>query len=340
MLLNPVVLSSAVVMLLTLILLQLFSKPSSWFYLIDNPNERSLHTKPTPRSGGLAILIAIVTVFPIGLWDAQTLPDGIIWIGIASLIVAVLSYLDDRFGVPVRYRLIGQVTAALLVATHSVYMNSVTLPGVTIVLPSFVSILIMVVFLVWMTNLYNFMDGMDGFAGGMTVFGFSTLALFAYLSHMSILVTICMMVAMSSLSFLVYNFPPAKIFMGDTGSATLGFIAGSFILIFNKHAIMPAWIGIMVFSPFIADATVTLIRRAIRLEKIWQAHRTHYYQRLVQLGWGHKKTVLIEYIMMLLSSVLAIVALKNSPFTQWLIIMFLALVYVAFFISITRLESK
>lgn len=332
--------SAVTALLVTLLLLQQFCKPTSRFYFIDNPNERSLHTNPTPRSGGLAIIFGSVIALLFGLWDTQNFPDGMMWIGIASLIIAVLSYFDDRFGLPALYRFIGHVTAALLVVTHVAYLDSFTLPGKAFVLPGIVALPINVIFLIWMTNLYNFMDGMDGFAGGMTFFGFSTFALFAYFSHASELFTVCIIIVMSSLSFLKFNFPPAKIFMGDTGSTTLGFIAGSFILLFNRQTIMPAWIGIMVFSPFIVDATLTLLQRAVKLEKIWHAHRTHYYQRLVRLGWGHKKTVLIEYFLMLLSSVLAIIALKTSLFAQWVIIIVLTMVYVAFFISITRMETK
>ncbi|MGE3978851.1 MAG: hypothetical protein AB7F94_14885, partial [Nitrospira sp.] len=112
--------------------------------------------------------------------------------------------------------------------------------------------------------------------------------------------------AMGALGFLTHNFPPARIFMGDAGSITIGFLAGTLMILGVRDGIFELWVPVMIFSPFIVDATVTLIRRALRRKKIWQAHREHYYQRLVLVGWSHRRTVLAEYGVMILCGGLAV----------------------------------
>lgn len=114
------------------------------------------------------------------------------------------------------------------------------------------------------------------------------------------------LVAMSASGFLAHNFPPARIFMGDAGSITLGFLAGTLMLLGVHDAMFEVWVPIIVFSPFIVDATVTLLRRALRGKKVWQAHREHYYQRIVLSGWSHRRTVLAEYGVTLICGGLAV----------------------------------
>ena len=135
-----------------------------------------------------------------------------------------------------------------------------------------------------MTNLYNFMDGMDGLAGGMGVFGFGFLGLAGWLHGDTGFAVQSWVIAAAALGFLRFNFPPAQIFMGDAGSTVFGFLAAVFILQAQRRGLLPVWCGILIFSPFVVDATVTLIRRVLRGDAIWIAHRSHYSQRLVTLG--------------------------------------------------------
>jgi UDP-N-acetylmuramyl pentapeptide phosphotransferase/UDP-N-acetylglucosamine-1-phosphate transferase len=153
--------------------------------------------------------------------------------------------------------------------------------------------------LMWMTNLYNFMDGMDGFAGGMTVMGFGFLAYLAWSGGDAFVAVLSLLTVGATAGFLIYNRPPARIFMGDAGSTLLGFLAGSLSVLGIKRGLFDFWVPVLIFSPFIVDATTTLFRRLLRGEKIWRAHRQHYYQRLVLLGWSHRKTVRVEYCLML-----------------------------------------
>jgi UDP-N-acetylmuramyl pentapeptide phosphotransferase/UDP-N-acetylglucosamine-1-phosphate transferase len=158
-----------------------------------------------------------------------------------------------------------------------------------------------------MTNLYNFMDGVDGFAGGMSVIGFSALGYLAWRGGHPTILALSLLVAVAGAGFLVYNMPPACIFLGDVGSVPMGFLAAALTVIGVHDGLFDIWVPLLIFSPFIVDATVTLFRRLLRGAKIWQAHREHYYQRLVLAGWGHRKTVLAEYVLMLACGLSAVV---------------------------------
>jgi len=264
-----------------------FASTRSPFHIHDRPNERSLHTHPMPRSGGIAILLAIIAGWG-WLLATSDMPAPLPWIIAAATAVAVVSLLDDLYEVSARMRLPVHMLAAILIL-----LGGIALPW------GWVGWIISLLGIVWMINLYNFMDGMDGFAGGMTTAGFAILGIAGWWGGEQTYALYCWTVAASSLGFLLFNFPPARIFMGDVGSATLGLLVAGFSLWGMHNSLFPLWFPLLVFSPFAVDATVTLIRRILCKEKVWKAHRTHYYQRLVQAGWGHKKTVLAEYALML-----------------------------------------
>ena len=281
--------------------------------ILDHPSDRSLHHHPVPRTGGLAVLgaglVGMVLWSPI-IPDTQS-SSGSLLLGLIPLVV--VSFLDDLYDLSIKWRLLAHVWAAALVLAGYA-PNSFDLSVFAFPVPAWISGMVALLFTIWMINLYNFMDGMDGFAGGMAVIGFSTLAWLGRTDES--FAGICLTVAAASAGFLVHNFPPAKIFMGDTGSTTLGFLAAACILWGSKSGLFPFWVAILVFSPFIVDATVTLLRRLLRGEKIWEAHRTHYYQRLVLLGWGHRWTVLAEYVLMLACAGSAALAVHLSPAGQ------------------------
>ena len=228
--------------------------------------------------------------------------------------LALVSFQDDRVGVPARWRILVHLLAAVSLLAGDLAPGSLALPGLALALPAWIAILLVLLFTVWMINLYNFMDGMDGFAGGMAVIGFSALACLGWAD--TGFAAFCLIVAAASAGFLVHNFPPAKIFLGDTGSTALGFLAAACSLWGAKTGLFPFWVALLVFSPFIVDATVTLLRRLLRGEKVWEAHRSHYYQRLVLLGWGHRRTVLAEYALMLACAGSALLAVRLPPAGQ------------------------
>jgi UDP-N-acetylmuramyl pentapeptide phosphotransferase/UDP-N-acetylglucosamine-1-phosphate transferase len=253
--------------------------------VLDIPNPRSLHTRPTPRTGGIAILLGAGSGLLVVQWQGYTAVSPPLTA--AVVVLALVALLDDRHALgPVPRLLIQLLTVTWLLLTR----QAPDLGSLTVTASG--------LFLVWMINLYNFMDGMDGFAGGMAVFGFGTFALQAWSTgHMEFALGSAV-IAAAATGFLLLNFPPARLFMGDVGSTALGLLAGIVMLQAHAEGILPIWLGVLVFSPFIVDASVTLARRILRGERFWEAHKTHYYQKLVESGWGHRKTVLAEYGLM------------------------------------------
>ncbi|MEW6329846.1 MAG: glycosyltransferase family 4 protein [Pseudomonadota bacterium] len=318
---------AAAVFTVAVLLTRRFCNPISIVYVLDHPNERSLHELAVPRGGGLAILLA---VFAGGLGLTWFCGDtSLAGLAVGAILVGSVSFLDDRYSVPPFYRLLIHIVAVAVILYQGYVLKNLTIPGVILDWPFGVAVLFSLLFCVWLINLYNFMDGMDGLAGGMAVFGFGIFAMLGWLADHEPFSVTSLIVGSASAGFLIFNFPPARIFMGDVGSSTLGFLVAAFSLWGARDGIFPFWIALLVFSPFIADATVTLLRRILRGERFWQAHKTHYYQRLVQAGWGHRKTVLLEYAIMLgcgittLVVVRAPVGMQAAAFASWMLFYFL-----------------
>ena len=262
-------------------------------FALDHPNERSLHERPVPRTGGLAVLAGTASVI-VFLKHAYWLPLAL------ALILAAVSLVDDLRDMPTPVRLIAHLTAAAVLAGNALW------PGHPL------GVVLLVIAIAWITNLYNFMDGSDGLAGGMAVLGFGTSAVAAYLAGDPVLAALCVAIAGAAAAFLTHNFPPARIFLGDVGSIPLGFLAGALGVIGWQGGLWPLWFPVLVFGPFIGDATLTLIRRLLRRERVWQAHRDHYYQRLVRMGAGHRGTALVGYVVMAACSAVALFA-RTQP---------------------------
>jgi UDP-N-acetylmuramyl pentapeptide phosphotransferase/UDP-N-acetylglucosamine-1-phosphate transferase len=292
--------------------------PKSFLSILSRPNERTLHSMPTPQTGGLAVIGSVVislilaaSVLAITQPSKPVLPKGLasesVWIVASMLLIFVVSFLDDCVGLSAALRLgVQAVSACIIIGGVRLILSSIPIPGGPTILLGLAAIPVSVLVLLWMANLYNFMDGMDGFAGGMTFFGFGFLAYFGWQANYPVMLIIATFVAMGALGFLTHNFPPARIFMGDAGSITLGFSAGTMMILGVRDGIFDVWVPVMIFSPFIVDATVTLLQRMFRRKRIWEAHREHYYQRLVLSGWSHRRTVLAEYGVMILCGGLAV----------------------------------
>ncbi|NML30855.1 MraY family glycosyltransferase [Paraburkholderia antibiotica] len=275
----------------------------AWRLATDIPNDRSLHTRPTPRVGGWGIVpVALVLI---------ALAAPALWLpALAAALLAALSQIDDRRGLPARVRFGGHAAAvAALIAVYPADVPWWALAG-------------MAVLLVWLVNLYNFMDGSDGLAGGMALFGFGGYAVAASMSAQPdpSLAAASLIVAGAAAGFLLFNFHPARIFLGDAGSIPLGFLAGALGYWGWREGVWPVWFPALCFAPFIGDASVTLLKRLLRGEKFWQAHREHYYQRLVQSGLGHASTAWIWYLFMTAGIMLAIWALQFALLYQWLVV--------------------
>jgi UDP-N-acetylmuramyl pentapeptide phosphotransferase/UDP-N-acetylglucosamine-1-phosphate transferase len=279
---------------------------------LDQPNHRSLHVRPTPRIGGIAMLLAVAISLVVMHPENLPLPSLLLAAGLA-----LVSLLDDRAHLPVALRLAAHVAAAACIAFTWMQSFPVEPSGnssdVLIGPPSQIKVLVVIVAICWMTNLFNFMDGADGLAGGMAFIGFGGYAIAAAMGPVQGLPIAALTGAISgaALGFLYFNFPTAQIFMGDAGSVPIGFLAATVGIQGNLMGLWPWWFGLFVFSPFIVDATVTLSKRIAHQERIWIAHREHYYQRLILSGWSHRKTVISYYFLMLGSTVSALAA-QNS----------------------------
>ncbi|MFL9907876.1 MraY family glycosyltransferase [Paraburkholderia sp. RL17-337-BIB-A] len=281
------------------ILFTLLKTGLAWRLATDVPNDRSLHVRPTPRVGGWGIVPVVVVIM---LLMAPTL-----WCaGLATAFLAAVSQVDDRRGLPARLRFVAHLAAVLLFV--------VLFPAAA---PWWL-LCMLAVLMVWLVNLYNFMDGADGLAGGMALFGFSAYAIAALICNhpMAELALASAAIAAAAVGFLLFNFYPARIFLGDAGSISLGFLAGALGYWGWRGGEWPIWFPAMIFSPFIADASVTLARRLLRGERFWQAHREHYYQRMVRSGIGHAKTALTWYVLMVAGIMLACCALGRSVIFQ------------------------
>jgi UDP-N-acetylmuramyl pentapeptide phosphotransferase/UDP-N-acetylglucosamine-1-phosphate transferase len=246
---------------------------------LDHPNARSLHDKPIPRIGGIGVLAGVAAVMALGA--APFAPPFAI-----ALILAGVSLIDDLHRLPPAARLAAHLGAAAVTVWYLLSPMNV------------IELALLALAIAWLTNLYNFMDGSDGLAAGMTIIGFGTYALAAWLSGDVELALFCSALAGAALGFLAFNFHPARVFLGDVGSIPLGFLAGALGITGWRNDLWPLWFPLLVFAPFIGDATLTLIKRAMRRERVWEAHREHYYQRLVQMGLGHRGTAYVAYALM------------------------------------------
>lgn len=270
-----------------------------WFsaQLLDMPNQRSSHTRPTPRGGGLGFILAFAAVsgLAVGLGQTGQLPQvelswwgwGQLWAVLLPL--AIVGLVDDRRGVSARVRYGVQLLAAtlavisfgpfpLFVLGGQFGLENALGEGGAIALPFLLTSLLSIIAITALINFTNFVDGLDGIVAGVGVVQFSFFALFFHQPIWGLL-------AAALLGFLRWNWHPAKIFMGDVGSTVLGGACG--VALLSAPSTAQAWSALAITLPIVADAVYTLVRRLLRQENIFQAHRFHLYQRLQQAGWSH-----------------------------------------------------
>jgi UDP-N-acetylmuramyl pentapeptide phosphotransferase/UDP-N-acetylglucosamine-1-phosphate transferase len=327
------------------------ASPGSPIVSLDHPNERSLHDMPTPRTGGIAIMGALylgVLIFGALSWIRSS-PDEPIavfdstgwWILMMTGVISIVSLMDDRKGLPIAVRFgVHLLAATLLVIGSGLALPPTAVPVLGLIKWGWITAPLTVLFLVWMANLYNFMDGMDGFAGGMTVIGCGLLGYLGWQAHHPVILVIGTLQSAAAAGFLVHNFPPAKIFMGDVGSVATGFLVAALIVLGCRDGVFDLWVPLIAFSPFVLDATVTLARRTLRYEHVWEAHRDHYYQRLVLSGWGHRRTVLAEYGVMVLCGGLALLYQYASEEWRLVVLGVWGMVFVSLALAVKGTEQR
>ena len=269
------------------------------------PSARSLHVRPTPRVGGLAIWAGFV---PAALLSPSALPGGSTW-AYAFAGITLVSLADDWRGVPPIVRLAVHFAAAIAVSVAVVAPGSDAGPAEAVLIGA------LALAIVWSANLFNFMDGSDGLAGTAALCGFAACGAATAVAGGSS--GDCFALCGAILPFLVVNAPPARTFMGDVGSVPLGFLAGAFGIAGVQGGTWPAWFPLLVFLPLIADATATLAWRYFRGERVSEPHRSHYYQRLNRLGAGHRGTLALYGALSIAVALTALAVLVFGPAYGW-----------------------
>ncbi|MGF6457950.1 MraY family glycosyltransferase [Pseudomonas frederiksbergensis] len=260
--------------------------------MMDIPNERSSHTVPTPRGGGVAIVIAFLAAMPLLVALGLIRPAAMYGVFSSGLLVAVIGFTDDHGHIAARWRLLGHFIAAGCALYWLNGLPPIELFHTPIDLGWFGSVLALV-YLVWMLNLYNFMDGIDGLASAEAISVCLGICLVFWCSGNTELIWLPLALSAAVAGFLWWNFPPARIFMGDAGSGFLGVVLGA--LSIQSAWVSPnlLWSWIILLGVFIVDATWTLLRRLLQGNKVYEAHRSHAYQHAaVKLG-SHKRTTCI-----------------------------------------------
>lgn len=272
--------------------------------IIDIPNERSSHSSPTPKSGGIAIVVTFFAgILAIYLFGDKTPITQQYFLGFMASVIAIaaISFYDDIKNKSFAVKLFTQIAAAIVAVSFGIVLDVVAIPFVGYVSLGWWAYPLTVLWIVGLTNVFNFMDGLDGLAAGTAII---TCLFFSYIcfSEGSTFIYItCNALLAGTLGFFVYNFPPARIFMGDIGSAFLGFVFATMAIIAARydHSHTSFFVIPLLLFHFIFDATFTFIRRLIRGEKVTEAHRTHLYQLCNRLGLSHKSVSLMQYGMCL-----------------------------------------
>jgi UDP-N-acetylmuramyl pentapeptide phosphotransferase/UDP-N-acetylglucosamine-1-phosphate transferase len=253
----------------------LVRKYSLRFSLIDIPNERSSHNRSTPRGGGLSIALSALLALGLMYYYRYVTLNMLLAIGGGGLIVAIVGWLDD-------HRHINPLIRGLIYTIASIWAIYF------LKMPIFDHIMA-ILGLVWLINLYNFMDGTDALAATQSICTGIFLGILFLLSGHQELAGLCFIIVAASGGFVCWNWPPAKIFMGDVGSCFLGFYFGCLGILGEKYDSVTILVWFILLAMFICDTTLTLIMRILKREKWYSAHRSHAYQRLVQMGVSHKE---------------------------------------------------
>ena len=299
--------------------------------LLDRPNARSSHSIPTPRGGGVAIVISTVAGVLV-LWQTGMLPGDVVKALLGSgLAVAGVGFLDDRKHLPARWRFLAHTFAAGWTLWALRGIPPVPLFGFSANLGWF-GLALTALYLVWMVNLYNFMDGIDGIAGIEAITVCAGGALSWWLATGTTHWYVPLAFAACVMGFLFWNLPPAKIFMGDSGSGFIGMILGLLSVWTAKEVPMVFWCWFILLGGFMVDATTTLVRRVRRGEKFNEAHRSHAYQYASRKHGSHKRVSLAIGLINLLwlLPVAVLVAIGKLDGVAGVILAYSPLVWLAF----------
>lgn len=265
----------------------------NWF---DVPNERSSHSRPTPRGGGLVVVTICLTSY---ILIAILAPATFSWGYLSgAVLLAAVSWADDLFSISVKWRLAVHCVSALLVVFSNGYFEVIGLASKGGTSLATFGRVITVVWIVWMINAYNFMDGIDGIAGVQAIVAASAWAVVSSIIGEPQMVWYCLVVLAAAGGFLAHNWSPARVFLGDVGSAFLGFTFASLPLLVGRATEPPSWLplaALFFLWPFVFDSAFTFAKRLFKGERVWEPHRKHLYQMLIIAGYSHS-SVAVAYL--------------------------------------------
>lgn len=263
--------------------------------LLDVPNERSSHTVPTPSGGGVAIVAVTIAGWLIYGYIASQLKFLLLF-SIGATLISVVSWIDDLKPLPAALRFAVHALGAGLAIIGLGYFEAINLPLFHEVRLSWIGLPLTLLWIIGMTNAFNFMDGIDGIAGLQAFIAGLGWLLLGWFGSQTLVLMIGLILAATSLGFLFHNWHPAKIFMGDVSSAFFGYTFAVLPLLAVHLAPGQTKLlscGVLLLLPFIFDTMFTFVRRALRRENVFAAHRSHLYQRLVITGFSHSRVTLL-----------------------------------------------
>ena len=312
--------------------------------ILDHPNERSSHVTPTPRGGGLAIVLLVIgtAIWAIRAWvelsrNQTELSHALVYLG-CGLVIAWLGWRDDLHSLSARVRFAVQGLVAAVSIYGLGYFKAVTIPLFGELQLGLVGVIITFLWIIGLTNAYNFMDGIDGIAGGVALAAALGWMMLSSNMHNDFVFWIALAIAASSLGFLGHNWSPAKIFMGDVASTFLGYTFAVLPLLSATEGGDALMLGTLLMWTFIMDAGVTFIQRLLRYEKLLYGHRSHVYQRLVIGGYKHSTISLLYIFLTLLAAALSYAWSWGQAYAPPLIILGLPLIWILLSRHAARLE--
>lgn len=308
--------------------------------LLDVPNQRSSHATATPRGGGISIVLVFLGAV-LALWACGELaPEAAVAFLAGGGLVAGIGFADDHSPVASRWRFLVQLIAATVAVTMLGGLPEIQF-GETVADLGIVGDIAAVVFVVWFTNAFNFMDGIDGIAAGEAVFIAGAALLLSARGDSGALSLLLGVLSAASLGFLVWNWPPAKIFMGDVGSGFTGFVLAVLAMVCSSLGMLPIWCWLILAAVFVVDATITLISRMAGGEEWYSAHRNHAYQKASRRFNGHRPvTLAVLAINLFWLLPLAWFASLQPAFGWWLtVVAWMPLILLALILKAGRPEA-
>lgn len=313
------------------------------FQLLDRPNERSSHTKATPRVGGLGLLAGAL-MFLYSPLASGKMTSALFWaLGCAGVLL-VIGLIDDKLNLSQAFRLVVHfgVTMALVWKLRIAPENW-GFPLETWTMPAWFAGGVAVLYIMAFINFFNFMDGINGIAGAQTLFGALGMAVLLDIGGLfdGVAVSLCMALTGAAVGFLFWNYPRARIFMGDCGSTVLGFVLASMSCYGASRTDVPFVAFMLPLWPFFYDATFTVLKRAARGEKIWEAHREHHYQLLIRSGWSHTVVTALYSVQFVTCSVLGFwYAQTDSEILRLFQLLILLGIYVGYSVLVHQKIAK